>query len=190
MAGEVYDGGANADTLALYGNGTSDFDFRSSTVTSLETLAYASFFGGGATAHFLASQFPFTALALDNGAQVTAIDMSDATALDLSGLVITGAGDGDRFEISGDGDGEAITGGALPNLIAGNGGNDTLTGGAGNDTLSGGAGSTPCKAATATTPTSSMSGRTGRSKAAQPAEPTPSSPAPAARSAPTLNTSR
>ncbi|MCB1491344.1 MAG: hypothetical protein KDJ77_06030, partial [Rhodobiaceae bacterium] len=145
-AGEIYDGGAgNEDTLSLFGEGSTSFDFTNVTLTGLEYAVFQKQFGGGATAHFFASQITggftrFYDLVPSQTVRVE-IDMAAATYLDLSGLILGGfdqAGDG--FTINGDGADETITGTSVADTIDGAGGDDTIDGSGGDDILKGGTG--------------------------------------------------
>ncbi|MCB1492415.1 MAG: calcium-binding protein, partial [Rhodobiaceae bacterium] len=149
-AGEVYDGGAQNffDQLALFGNGSSDFDFTTSTVVDIEQLNFVAQLGGGATAHFLASQINgginrYVADARVGVGQAVTVDifMGTETALDLSGASVTAftyAGDG--FVITGDDSSETIRGTSVNDTLNGNSGDDVLEGGPGADAINGGAG--------------------------------------------------
>ncbi len=143
--GEVLDGGADTDLLAIFGNNLATFDLRDDTVVNFETLYLSSGFGGGATVQFLASQFSqFTTLTAEAHAGQTIrieIDMGAATLLDLFGLDVASLNQpNDRFIVTGDGDNDTIYGSALGDSIIGNGGADDLRSNGGNDTMEGGTG--------------------------------------------------
>lgn len=132
-AGQTYDGGDGNDTLALHAaalNVSTVFDLRLSTIISIETLAFTGTFGG--VAQLNASQFgagisltgAFAGIVA--GPETVQIFMNGATALNLSGITVSGFGVLDKISIFGDDAGETI---------AGTRGNDTITGAGGADTI-------------------------------------------------------
>ncbi|MEY8837814.1 M10 family metallopeptidase C-terminal domain-containing protein [Cribrihabitans sp. XS_ASV171] len=152
VSGEVFDGGTEEDTLVVLAFTPGIYDFRGSTLTSLEKLSMVnpgSSPSGELRAQFTADQFVDAGFQELTGnpnpssgmAYVMELLMEARAALDLSLLSVTGfVQPQDRIEISGDGGAEAITGSEVDDMIDGAGGDDTLEGGSGNDTIAGGAG--------------------------------------------------
>jgi len=155
VAGEVYDGGADRDSITIEVIGTPrTVDLRDATLTSVEQLLFRSDAGsfiGDLAAQLTVLQAVVSGLdtiGVSGRAAGDSFDaqffMDEATAVDLSGLSFIGnfgaTGTGDTVTIIGDGDDETIAGTSIADVINGNGGNDTIKGGAGADTLDGGAG--------------------------------------------------
>lgn len=149
-AGEVYDGGSDADTLRFLAANSATFDLRDDTLSSIAQFDYTDP-GTGATltVQVLANQIGpgLSATGLVNGntftdvTDVFSVTMGTATTLDLSGLTFADFTDGaDAVLITGDGEAETITGSHVRDTITAGGGNDVLDGGAQADTLIGGAG--------------------------------------------------
>lgn len=166
---EVWDGGANTDTLLLMGSGT--YDFTTSTLTSLEVLAGTS---GNDTVYLANTQMSqFTNIDLGGGTDILVLhgitgpaDLSSvafanveyvrlnpaagilitdspsvAVEIDASNILAhTVAGSVADDLIFGGGGGDAITGGDGADTIDGGNGADVLTGGAGVDLIFGGIG--------------------------------------------------
>ncbi len=140
-AGEVFDGGADTDTLQIASSGGNDFDLRDDTVTAIETLHFLKAFSQDMTIRVTAAQMAanFASVTANGhtGPFILDIEMGASTALDLSGTTFTGfTATGDGVVITGDGDSETIIGTSLDDTITGDAGNDTLDGGGGLDTAS------------------------------------------------------
>ena len=152
LAGEIFDGGGDSDTLQFNGQGNFTVDLRDDTITSIENLTLidaganntrtlllnANQFGGtGIAANALVAHDTFS-----DTNEVFDILMDTSTTLTLAGLTFNSLTNLNTmsFVITGDGDGETITGSSIRDTINGGGGVDTLNGGAGNDTINGGSG--------------------------------------------------
>ncbi|MEC3862425.1 hypothetical protein VK792_14125 [Mesobacterium sp. TK19101] len=154
-AGDVFDGGADVDTLLLadgYFYRGVPRDFRPVSLTDFELFelqqsSTVSAYTDRLIAQFNVNQFfnaGFTEIV--GGARLNikyAVELfADALAtVDLGALTVTGFTDpADEISLIGDGDDEHLTGTDFNDTIRGNGGNDTLIGGLGDDWLDGGAG--------------------------------------------------
>ncbi|MCA0873921.1 M10 family metallopeptidase C-terminal domain-containing protein [Seohaeicola saemankumensis] len=141
VAGETFDGGSGTDSLLVSTNGDEIFDYRTSVLTSLETLNFDSV-SANLTARFNAAQiianFVSVIFPTSSGfTRIADITMDAVTSLNLSGLSVTGLG---SFLITGDASSETIIGTSAADTINGNSGDDIINGGAGNDILDGGLG--------------------------------------------------
>jgi Ca2+-binding RTX toxin-like protein len=173
VAGEVYNGGADTDTI--YYNGGTSVDFSAATFNSVENfynnasltvsmtaaqmnglsgdIYYGEFILTTAGSVDLAgSGLSFNSLTLSNlGNSVSLVGSTGYIATITGGSANDTITGGDNFAntISGGGGNDSITGGSDGESLYGDGGNDTLNGGSGGDILTGGAGA------------DSMSGGTG-----------------------------
>ncbi|WP_167684739.1 M10 family metallopeptidase C-terminal domain-containing protein [Parasedimentitalea denitrificans] len=140
--GDYYDGGADYDTVQLFGlSSSSTFDFETSAFFDNEALSFA----GPGRAYFLAAQFsPLLDVSAAAHAGETVrvnLRMSTQTLLNLSGMGFAGFDQpGDGTTIIGDSDTEIMIGSPVDDIILGSGGNDTMEGGSGVDQMIGGSG--------------------------------------------------
>ena len=163
-AGTSIDGGTDTDTLQFGVTGsTTSFtaDLRSSTLTSVENIAFVRTNAGGSTtigATFSADQLSGSTFALSADANQTAdtititVDASGRSSTNLSGLTFSatsnlaaasnGTSDAANivFNTTTGANASYVLGTAVSDSIVGGAGADTLFGGAGNDTIVGGAG--------------------------------------------------
>lgn len=146
LAGEVYDGGADDDTLYL--NFDFDGDLSAATLTGIEEINQTYYVhdtrltAAQLDAVMRVSGVSFT---LTTGGSVSmagatlateTIALADAhTVLDLSGATATRL-----LTVAGGSAGDVVTGTAGADTLLGNGGNDRLAGGDGDDRLDGGTG--------------------------------------------------
>ncbi|MEZ5873249.1 MAG: calcium-binding protein, partial [Nitratireductor sp.] len=146
VSGETVDGGADFDTIALYGSAGSFHIDYITTLLSIERLELGSSLSSGFTSLFFnANQFSggFAAdsvFAGTSGSERIFVSMGAATQLDMSQLVFTNWGytlNDEDVVITGDANHETITGTRLDDEILGGGGNDVIDGAAGDDFLDG-----------------------------------------------------
>ncbi|MBX3575819.1 MAG: hypothetical protein KF723_01325 [Rhizobiaceae bacterium] len=152
VAGEVYNGGADSDTLVIFfdDKGTR-VDLRFVMISEFERLDLVTIFdtfpasGARLTAQqvqqfstiYFHAGFPTTQVA----DQTLEVFMGTSTSLSLSGVAIDSTNFTRSFiRIYGDGDAETVTGSSIADLIDTGAGNDTLNGWLGRDTLRGGLG--------------------------------------------------
>lgn len=143
VAGEVYDGGADRDSITIEVIGTPrTVDLRDATLTSVEQLLFRSDSGafiGDLAAQLTVSQVILSGLdtiGVSGRAAGDSFDaqffMDDATSVDLSGLTFIGnfggTGTGDTVTIIGDGQNENVIGtSGVDENVALNGGADVYT---------------------------------------------------------------
>ena len=146
MAGEVYDGGDDFDTLGLTGGLA--HDMRAVAFTSIEAVSFdigfsqaqkslivnAAEFGNGQLDANLEVIFD------SSGASRLQVNLEGLTAFDASGFTFQNAGGGDVLSITGTAFADDIFGSSIGDRIVTGGGNDYVSAGAGNDTISGGGG--------------------------------------------------
>ncbi|MCB1449645.1 MAG: hypothetical protein KDJ67_05905 [Nitratireductor sp.] len=146
VSGETVNGGADFDTIALYGSaGAFHIDYIT-TLVSIEELELGSSLSSGFnTLYFNANQFSggFAAdaqfLGTGNSERIF-VTMGAATHLDMSQLVFTNWGytlNDEDVVITGDASHETITGTRLDDEILGGDGNDIIDGATGDDFLDG-----------------------------------------------------
>jgi Ca2+-binding RTX toxin-like protein len=146
VAGEIYDGGDDFDTLARDAEGDTTLDLTGVTFISIEAMRYTRI-GASFAAHIYelnANQFGPGKLALDMAVTVNnaglllfAVQMGDVDIFSMAGVSVTGNG---LFGVRliGDGDDETMTGSSGGDVLVGNGGEDILDGRGGGDLLQGG----------------------------------------------------
>jgi Ca2+-binding RTX toxin-like protein len=147
VAGELYDGGADTDTIVMTWSDTSYvLDLRDDTLVSIEYIQMGldlgtSGNGGTATVRLTAAQVSSMVwffANLDNAPLPTAdtldITMGTRSTLDLSSFGVWYFTGNDRVVITGDSSAESITGTVANDVIRGSTGKDTLNGGLGSDT--------------------------------------------------------
>ncbi len=149
VAGEIFDGGSDLDTLIFGGTGGLLHDLSNDALVSIERLVLesptgsqtrkikmdADLVGGG-----LASSAIVVFDSASGSAQLEFVMGSDTT-MDLSSFIFHGSGVSRlTVLVTGDATGESINGSVRDDTIVGNGGSDVLSGFQGNDTLIGGDG--------------------------------------------------
>ena len=152
LAGEIFDGGGDSDTMQITGSGNFTVNLRDDTITSIENLQLLDA-GANNTRTLLlnANQFGGTSIAANalvahdafsDTNEVFDILMDTSTTLTLAGLTFNSLTNLNTmsFVITGDNDAETITGSSIRDVINSGGGGDMLNGGAGNDTINGGSG--------------------------------------------------
>lgn len=147
VAGEVISGGAGTDGIRVRRpSGTLDVDFRTSAISSIETLEFSSDIStADLTARFNSNQF---GTGLSNTLHIQAGFGIDNVVIDLTAPTFSAAGftfsigfaGTDRLVLNGTGGSDTITGSTKTDSIFGGVGVDSLTGGDGNDTIVGGFG--------------------------------------------------
>jgi Ca2+-binding RTX toxin-like protein len=158
-AGEIYDGGADIDTLWIaFIDDTRTADLTSVTLTGIERIDAGVFNGHTFTVTVSTAQLAGVTFlqagttVLANGGAIsfdgvtlnTAFKLADAgNAIDLSGAISNGNtvyGQNGADTITGSSSADTLLGGSGNDVINGGGGDDSITGGAGVDQLSGGTG--------------------------------------------------
>lgn len=150
VGNETINGGSGTDRI-LVNNTTGNhiFDFRGSTLTSIEEVEFSATVTGFNTIHFNASQIGAGVSSSlhvigNNGVDFdddVSITMGSVTTLDLSGWTFTSfGGQIDEINFFGDNDAENMIGSSRDDDFFGEGGNDIMIGNAGDDTFDGGAG--------------------------------------------------
>ena len=165
VAGEVFDGGDDIDTIFMSSFGNYVHNLRDDTLISIEALTIDTDSGSTGEARILASQIGGTGLAVNlhvtgsadpNVSDRLVIDMTGVTELDLSNFVMTEFGSANDRVVVETSNGSAViifgTAGAdeihgsnslsdfAYDALHGGGGNDSLYGEDGNDDLFGGLG--------------------------------------------------
>ena len=136
----TYDGGADNDTLTIFG-ATEEIDFADATIVDIETLRFESGGSPAFTAVFSGDQFNFDTVRKGTSIVLNLEIKIGSSPLDLSSLSFSGVGAGDEIAITGTGAADSVIGSSLGDIISLGAGNDILRGGPGADTLTGGTGS-------------------------------------------------
>ena len=161
--GDQFNGGANTDTLSLFGTDNTTLEMSALTLTSIEAITFNSSTAGFLTVRFDSSQFGGGGISSTaditgfngqfNGLRIT---MSSTTYADTfvyhnwestDSTLVTGTSGADTItggafrDIINAGDGnDIINGSAGANNLSGEGGDDTINGGADAEQFNGGAG--------------------------------------------------
>jgi|GEM_PF-3317456 len=147
VGAETIDGGADFDRLNVQGADQS-YDFRGSTLTSIEQFLYSNATGAQEiiidSAQIGAGQLDEALSILGNTnpdtAQSLVVELGTDGDADLSGFTFTDWNAEDTVTINGSGAADDITGSSQDDIITGGDGNDTIIGGTGADMIDGGAG--------------------------------------------------
>ncbi len=152
LSGEIYDGGADTDTLEINNvSGVDDFTLHNVVFASIERLVFTSngSVGGITILEFKPDQFGAgllsTSLAIIGHADtldalVIEMSLAPSGAFSMAGFSFANWSSTDALVLFGASGDESLTGSVSRDVIEGREGNDTLDGGAGADSLNGGAG--------------------------------------------------
>ncbi|CAN5231104.1 hypothetical protein BH11PSE2_BH11PSE2_17290 [soil metagenome] len=134
-AGDIFSGGAGADTLNLTTPGI--YDLTQVKLNSVESIKGS----GGDDTLIIAPGAPLSGVTqIDLGAGVDTVKLTGAGTVDVTAFLgvekVQGSDNGNT--ILGSNGADSLTGGAGPDVLVGKSGGDVLKGGANNDTLYGG----------------------------------------------------